>query len=73
MLELSLCLITVGGMAPHILSICTSSCPTSLTPHEADTCIQLMVCPRARQNTGKEKNPMILPIIKPESFSLLKL
>jgi len=43
MLKLSLCLITVGGMAPHILSPCTSSWPTSVTPCEKDSYIKWMV------------------------------
>jgi hypothetical protein len=73
MLKLSLCLIRVGGMAPHILSPCTSSCPTSVTPREKESCIQWIVDPRARLDIGKEKNPMPLPIIKPGFFSLLKL
>lgn len=73
MLKLCLCLITVGGMAPHILSLYTSSCPTNVTSCERDTCIQWMVVPRGKLDIGKENNPMLLPIIKSGFFSLLKL
>jgi len=60
-------------MAPHILSLYTSLCPTSVTPCERDSCIQWMVVPRARLDIGKEKNPMPLPIIRSGFFNLLKL
>jgi len=40
MLKLSLCLIAVGGMTPHILRLYTSSRATSVTPCERESCIQ---------------------------------